>query len=142
MGGLVEHGAKDLGRLNDEHRLMESRMQLIDDAVDSPDDPDWQKDVLRKSVRFLAENLPGHMYREEEGVFLTAANQLGLETTVDTLRQQHNDLRQMLEIVQQQEKHHQWEALTLTMTDLVELLRDHIAGEETGLFPVVSQWGA
>lgn len=142
MIGLDVHGPGEIERLNDEHRVMESRMQLIDDAVDSPDDPDWQQEVLRQSVSFLAKNLPGHMQREEDGVFLTAENLLGLEGMVETLRHQHNELRQMLDAAQRQEQRGQWQALALTMTGLVELLRDHIAGEETGVFPMVAEWGS
>lgn len=123
--------------LSREHSQVESRLFLLTDALDEPDDGDttWRERTADDILRYMEIHLLHHMKTEEATVFLYAKT-LGLNSVVAELVVQHQRLREDLAHLQGNLIDH-WQRTKIKGQQFVALLRDHIAQEETSFFPLI-----
>ncbi|CAB1127684.1 Hemerythrin domain-containing protein [Candidatus Hydrogenisulfobacillus filiaventi] len=126
--------------LSDEHVAVEGRLRMLEDAMEEPADGDlaWRDAELRSGVDYLARNLLPHLDREETEVFPEAVREPALSPLVAELQTHHEDLRRLLADAERAVDQEGPAAAMAPLGKLVELLREHIASEETALFPVLT----
>ncbi len=102
-----------------EHREMEAMLQKLSDGFD------------RSTFDKLDISLQAHMMAEERTLYLAIKS--GAEDMVERAQEDHDIMRELLEDLESGVEYSE------TISELVEIIRDHVRDEEEDMFPTARE---
>lgn len=124
--------------LSEEH---DNILHLLDriEVLPGTDNPDRFIEFIRRAIQLLREYADQYHHQKEEDwlfPFLKSKNELLGDGILHSLLEQHEDMRQELNIIEAAINKSDIKSAQKLLADYCRNLRDHIAAEEDELFPM------